>query len=737
MLLVETKTTIDAKRIPWRMRPDLRSVSLDFNGLPSWGIKDPLNLAYFELSDEAFFVLNQLNGRKTSDELCRGFHDRFRPRTLSSEELHGFVRQLVSQNLVVAELPGQGRNLVAQQRAMRPRQRLMKLSNLLAIRFRGFDPDRLFGAMLLWMGWLFSPLALMIELSLILSAATLVTVHFDQLLTRLPATQALLSAPNVVWLSLLLATVKVLHEFGHGLTCKRFGGECHEMGIMLLVFTPTLYCNVSDIWMLKNKWQRIAVSLAGMWVEAVIAAACTLLWWFSAPGLFNSLCFNLIFLCGVSTLVFNGNPLMRYDGYFVLSDWLEIPNLQQQAMAAVGNRLAVWFCGFDATEANESLPHRQWGLFAYGVASTSYRVVLTFLILWGLHRWLNPLGLGVVVQLFAILSIGTIVMTPMATLVKFLRDPENRAQIHWPQFWSRSSAALVGLLLLLYIPLPCRVTAGALAEDNEAQRVYVTFPGTLIEAVRIGQQVEQGQVIARLEEPRLKVALTQLEGELKQQRARLEQLERRRVGEPNIGQLIPTVRESVRDFEQQLDQRRHDAERLVLRSSRTGTILSAPHQSGGMKSGSLAGWMGSPIDERNRGCFLRAGTTLCWVGSDHSPSAQMIINQDDINLVRVGQRVRLLWNELSGEIQEGKIVELAGFDLDSLSREAVIRLNLPARITPNGLIRPVGTWYQARVTLDETTSPLLHGSAGVAKIVVEPQSLGSRLLRWLKRTFPM
>jgi len=105
----------------------------------------------------------------------------------------------------------------------------------------------------------------------------------------------------------------------------------------------TLYCTVSDIWIVRDKWQRIAVSLAGMWIEAAIAATCTLLWWFSSPGLFHSLCLNLMFLCGVSTFVFNGNPLLRYDGYFALSDWLEIPNLQQQSAAIVRARLLGWF----------------------------------------------------------------------------------------------------------------------------------------------------------------------------------------------------------------------------------------------------------------------------------------------------------------------------------------------------------------------------------------------------------
>ncbi len=729
--------TAVSQRLPWRKRGDLRCVPLQSEGRPAWGIKDPVTLSYFELHEEAYFVLKQLDGRATLESICRAFRDRYRPRSLSEEELRGFVGQLIGQGLVVCEAPGHGRMLIARQSARQSRRRWTRLTSLLAIRFRGFDPDRLLGGMLSWLGWLFTPWAFAAGLLLMASALTLVAVQFEELTARLPDAQAWFTTPNLIWLSLLLAIVKVLHEFGHGLTCKRFGGECHELGVMLLVFTPTLYCNVSDIWMVRNKWQRIAVSAAGMWVEAVIAATCTLLWWFSVPGLFHSLCLNLMILCGVSTFVFNGNPLLRYDGYFVLADWLEIPNLQQQAAMAVRGQLSSWFCGFDAEASDDRLTHHYWGLLAYGVASSAYRVLLTFFILWGLHHWLEPYGLGVFVQALAVPTVALMVLTPLATAVKFLRTPANQARIRWSRFWLRAGMTLAALVLLLNVPLPCRVTAGAIVDDDDAQRVYVTFAGTLINSVHVGQHVDAGQEIARLEEPRLQVTLTQRQGELDQQRLRLEHLERRRVSEPAVAQTIPAIREAIHDLEQQLAQQRRDAERLVLRAPRSGTVLPAPRLADHATKGALSSWTGSPLEECNRGCFLRAGTTFCLVGSPQSQTAMLLINQDDINLVRVGQRVRLLWMELSGDILPGEIVELAALELNSLSHAAIVRLKLPARSLPGGQVRPVGTWYQARVKLDENYAPLLRSSTGTAKILVDRQSLGSRLVRWMKQTFPM
>ena len=165
-----------------------------------------------------------------------------------------------------------------------------------------------------------------------LSALTLVLVNFQEFRTKLPDVRAVLRGRqlDLAWAS-RWALSKILHEFGHGLSCKRYGGECHEMGFMFLVFTPCLYCNVSDSWMLPNKWHRVFIGAAGMYVELILASIATYLWWFSEPGMFNFLCLSVMFICSVSTVVFNGNPLLRFDGYYILMDILEIPNLRQKA----------------------------------------------------------------------------------------------------------------------------------------------------------------------------------------------------------------------------------------------------------------------------------------------------------------------------------------------------------------------------------------------------------------------
>ena len=170
--------------------------------------------------------------------------------------------------------------------------------------FKGIDPDRLLNWLDPYIGWVFTRGAVLVSLVLALAALILVTVQWDAFHAKLPTFNEFFASKNWLWLALTMSVTKILHEFGHGLSCKHFRGECHEMGVMILVLTPCLYCNVSDSWMLPNKWHRAAIGAAGMYVELVLASISTFIWWFSEPGLLHYLALNVMFISSVSTILF-------------------------------------------------------------------------------------------------------------------------------------------------------------------------------------------------------------------------------------------------------------------------------------------------------------------------------------------------------------------------------------------------------------------------------------------------
>ena len=198
-----------------------------------------------------------------------------------------------------------------------------------------------------------------------------------------------------------LAVVKIIHEFGHGLTAKHFGGEVHEMGILFLVLTPALYCDVTDSWLLPNKWKRIWISAAGIYVECFLASIATFVWWYSTPGLLNSLAMATMFICSVNTIMFNANPLLRYDGYYVMADWLEIPNLRIKSTQFFAYLIQEKVLGLEIPVQSYLPRSRRYLFVTYAMASYIYRWFVTFAILWFLSQVLKPYKLESVSYLLA------------------------------------------------------------------------------------------------------------------------------------------------------------------------------------------------------------------------------------------------------------------------------------------------------------------------------------------------
>ena len=203
-----------------------------------------------------------------------------------------------------------------------------------------------------------------------------------------------LTLHNLVWLWVILIGVKVVHEFGHALMCKHYGGEVHDLGAMFIILTPFLFCDATDSWMFQNKWHKITVNLAGILVELILAALAVLVWVVSPPGLMNQLAFNAMVVCSVSTIFFNANPLMKFDGYYVLADLLEIPNLRDRASQQVTGFLTKLVTGRPAPELTEMSRTRQIIFGLYAVASYLYVWFVMVRIFGGIGQKLEPYGLG-------------------------------------------------------------------------------------------------------------------------------------------------------------------------------------------------------------------------------------------------------------------------------------------------------------------------------------------------------
>ena len=487
--------------------------------------------------------------------------------------------------------------------------------------------------------------------------------------------------------------------------------------------------------MLPCKWQRMAIGAAGMAVELVVASVCLWLWWLSEPGLLNSLCLNLTFVCSVSTLVFNGNPLLRYDAYYILADYLEVPNLRQQSVAVLQDILARSFLGLDL-RSSRMLPDqgRTW-LALFAVASICYGWFVTCAILWFFVELLRPHRLEVLAQVAAVLILSAMFLVPLVRFVKFLADPLWSRAMKWGRFMVRGGLLVSTLFLVFATPWPCRVSAPVRLKPAGAKFVYATMHGTLVSSVREGDVVRAGQVLARLRDRDVEVEIARLQGERNQQLLYISNLERRQISDDRAGLLLPVARKSLDDIEDRLRQRQADQERLVLRAPADGTVLRPPEPVRSAMPGELANWTGTPLDPRNAGSFIETGTLLCLVGNPAQLEASVIVDQTNIDVVAPGQRVRMELKELPGSVLWGSVTEIAAIALKVSPRELAASGDLPSRADNAGVLRPQSTSYQARVTLDHPDPVALIGATGEARVYVAPQSWGRRLYRYLRRTF--
>lgn len=721
----------------FRRRADLVARRQRWQGREYWTVKDPLTLRYYRFEDEEFAILNMLDGQTSVESIRERFEAQFAPQRLSAAQLQQLLAMLHRSHLLVADASGQGEQLHLRDGQRRRREWLAALGNLLAIRFRGVDPDR----WLTWLdrrcGWMFSTPAVSASLLLMLAALLLIAAEFETFRARLPAFHAFFAASNWIWLAAVLCVTKIIHEFGHGLACKRFGGECHEMGLMLLVFTPCLYCNVSDAWMIKSRWRRSAIGAAGMYVELVLAALATFVWWFTQPGLVNHLALNVLFVGSVSTLLFNANPLMRFDGYYILADLLEIPNLRQKSAAVIQRKLGTWLLGL-RERPDPFLPaRRRWLFAAYSAASAIYGWLVALSIFWFLYRVLEPFGLKIVGQLLGLTMIASLLVVPLVRLCYFLLQPARVQEVNKVRAAIGLGSVAAAVLVVLCIPLPYYVASSLEIQPRGGQSVYVDVPGELREVLVRGGNVAAGQPLARLDDVELRLSEQRLLAQRGDLAVRIDGIRLRAHTDDQALLELAQTQEALAALDKQVARLQVELARLTIRAPAAGVFVPPPSRARTTQTLQLAAWNGRPLEARNVGAYLETSTSIGRIAQPGQLEAILAIDQDELDFVRTGQTVDLLLDSLPGRRLSSRIDRIAEQNMQAASPRLAARTggDLATRPDADGLERPISVVYQASVPLDDPAGEIVIGATGLARIRAGYQPLWQRLWRSACRTF--
>jgi len=729
----------NASALRVRRRADVEVSTQSFGRRRTWGLKDPLALRYYHLTDQEFWILEQFDGVRTLDDVRRAFESRFAPQRLSAPMLRGFVDQLHHEGLVVVDTAGQGEVLLKRRTQVRRDARLAACSRLFSIRFRGVDPEAFLRRTQHVVAPLFAPLFWLLALALFLVGLTITAAHIDEVQAELQYFSRFFEPRNLLLGMLVLGATRLVHELGHAYACKHFGGECHELGFMIFMLSPTVYCDVSDSWMFRSKWSRMAVSAAGIGVEIVLASAAAVLWRFTEPGLLHETCFFVMIVCSVNTLLLNGNPLLRYDGYHVLADFVEIPNLARRAND-VWRRWAVrlWFGDEAARDvvdpaSGPTSPLRELALAAYAAASKVYMMIVLFGSLWILNAWTKNLGLQFVGAILTAAALSAVLIVPTVRGVRKLADPNVDRARYRGRFWLVTALVLAPLGALLFVPLPRTIEAVAVLQPADAAAVYVLQPGFLQSATR-ARQVAAGEVLAELADDELHRDLLKLEGERARLRVVLDNLEKRQVAA--AGPLdLPTARESLATIERRLEKRREDERRLTLRAPRAGTVFAPPDRPATPgESRTLDTWSGSPLDDVNRGAYLATGTLLCSVGDASRVEAIATIDQSDVPFVRPDAAAKLLVDVATNRRLSGRVVEVGTAAVRDERDDAAASASA-SRGERADAPRAGGPGYQVRIAVPSLVVGAVFDGPIRVRIEAPRESLAAKGLRLLSQTF--
>ena len=457
-------------------------------------------------------------------------------------------------------------------------------------------------------------------------------LHFQTFYDKLPAYHEFFAFNTVLYLWLSLGVVKVIHEFGHGLSCKAFKGECHEMGFLLMCLSPALYANVTDAWTIADKWKRIIISFAGIYVELIIASIATFVWWYTPEyPITNNIALCLMTLCSVSTFVFNANPLMRFDGYYMMADWLEIPNLRDRANKYLTNNFLEIGLGIEQQPEPYMAPSRKLLFVSYAIVSYVYRWVVTFSIIWFLSDFLGP-KLKIISQMIAVASLASMFIWPAYRTIKNINQ-RGRLPDMKPK-----RAAVTALLFaavaaaFFLVPLPIsRVREHALVavHPDVSAPVGLEVPGQLLDLkVKDGQSVVAGQVLATFRSVELQDLLTRARAEGTAKRDAAEELSRKLASLNNLSpelqntyrtrieeyrEKAKTAEQGVKFYTQQLD----TAE--TIRAPRDGVVSGIPTR---QEIGKLFDRTGSD------------GKPFCTVGDPHRLVVRIPVSPNDYRLLK-------------------------------------------------------------------------------------------------------
>lgn len=593
------------------MKPRLRSHARihrhHFRGQLWYVLHDHTSGRFVRFSPAAYMVISLMDGKRSVQEIWDIACVRLGDDVITQDETIRLLAQLHQSDVLHGDVPPDLTEMSERAGKQRRRKLAMSVLNPMALRIPLIDPDEFLNATMPLARLLLSWFGALLFVAVVGYALVLAGVHWPELTGNI--TDRVLAAENIVLLLITYPFVKALHELGHGYAVKKWGGEVHEIGIMFLVFMPVPYVDASAASGYHEKWHRALVGAMGIIVELFLAAIALFVWLDVEEGMVRAFAFNVMLIGGVSTLFFNGNPLLRFDGYYVLSDLLEIPNLGSRSNRYIGYLIQRYLFGVEDVQSPASARGEPFWLFTYAIASFCYRIfIVTVIALFVATRFFV---IGVILAIWAAILMLAV---PLAKQIWFLLTSPVLRRRRGRAFAVCAGAIAVIAAAVSLVPVPYRTVTEGVVWAQEEAAVHAGAEGMVSELMASPNSlVEPGEPLIQMRDPLLDARVRVLE-------ARVVEFERRYAAkdladpaEANI------IREQLHHAEADLALARRRQQDLLVRSPAAGRFI-------------------LPQAADLSGSFVPKGETLAYVAQLEDPVVRVIVPEDAADLVR--QRTR-------------------------------------------------------------------------------------------------
>jgi putative peptide zinc metalloprotease protein len=589
------------------LRPRLRSHAQihrhTYRGEPWYVLQDHTSGRLMRFTPGAHLLIGLMDGRRTVKEIWEIGRARLGDDAPTQEEMIRILSQLHGADVLQCDVPPDTLEILRRHDKKQRGRWTQNIRNPLSMRFKLIDPERFLTR---WQGLVnpvFGWVGGLVWLAVVGWAVFLAGVHWSEL--TMNVTDRVLAPENLFLMWVVFPFIKGFHEFGHGFAVKRLGGEVHEMGILFLVFTPIPYVDASASSAFRGKWERALVGAAGMGAELFLASLAMFVWVAVEPGPLRAVAYNMIIIAGVSSILFNMNPLLRYDGYYILTDLLEIPNLGPRGANYLTYLAQRHLFGLREAEPPFSTGGEKFWFFVYTVSAFVYRIFLyVFIVLFIAERFFF---VGLIIAALAVFNMFVMPVYKAARFI-FASPTLGRRRARAVTVSLVILAAAAAVVFLLPVPLSTR-TEGVMWIPEDSF-VRAGEEGVVEEIVAVpGGRVQPGDLLVRCSDPLLPARIRVLE-------SRLAELRVMRDGQRLTDRLQAQItEEEMANVEGQLaDARRREAG-LEVFSKVEGTFL-------------------VPDFRDLPGRFVRRGEVLGYVVEPSTVTVRVVVSQPDADLVR-------------------------------------------------------------------------------------------------------